>query len=65
MAVNVAKEQHDMRFDIPCLGPQSLVVCVAGRIAVLAIEAGKTILLEQDICQKLAAQHRLTVTAAG
>jgi DUF1009 family protein len=65
VAVKVAKEQHDMRFDIPCLGPQTLEICVAARIAVLAIEAGKTILLAQDTCRQLAEAHRLTVTTAG
>lgn len=65
VAVKVAKEQHDLRFDIPCLGPQTLETCSANRVAVLAIEAGKTILLEQDICRQLASRHRVTVTAIG
>ncbi len=30
VAVKVAKEKHDLRFDIPCLGPQTLEIC-AGR----------------------------------
>lgn len=63
VAVKVAKEQHDMRFDIPCLGTRTLEVCGAHRIAVLAIEAEKTILLEQETCARLAARHRLAVTA--
>ena len=29
-----------MRFDIPCIGPQTLETCAAARIAVLAFEAG-------------------------
>src|SRR5207237_2524152 len=28
-AVKVAKENHDMRFDIPCIGAQTLEVCAA------------------------------------
>jgi len=65
VAVKVAKERHDMRFDIPCLGPQTLEVCAAHRIAVLAIEAGKTILLEQETCFRLAARQRLAVTTVA
>lgn len=65
VAVKVAKEQHDLRFDIPCLGPQTLETCSTNRVAVLAIEAGKTILLEQEICRQLASRHRVTVTAIG
>src|SRR5205807_3550491 len=40
VAVKVAKENHDLRFDIPCLGPQTLETCTHARIAVLAFEAG-------------------------
>src|SRR5438067_2023654 len=27
IAVKVAKEKHDLRFDIPCIGPQTLETC--------------------------------------
>ena len=33
VAVKVAKERHDFRFDIPCLGPQTLETCAAARVA--------------------------------
>lgn len=46
--VKVAKESHDLRFDIPCVGPRTVDVCSKSHIAVLAIEAGKTLLLDQD-----------------
>ncbi len=65
VAVKVAKTQHDMRFDIPCLGPQTLETCVAARIAVLAIESGKSLLLEQETCAALAKRHAITVTTVG
>lgn len=65
VAVKVAKKDHDLRFDIPCLGPQTLETCAASRIAVLAVEAGKTILLEQPICREFATRHRVAVTAVG
>src|SRR5208282_3653187 len=47
VAVKVAKPDHDMRFDIPCIGPTTVEVCQAARVALLAIEAGKTLLLEK------------------
>ena len=65
VAVKVAKERHDLRFDIPCLGPQSLKTCAEARIAVLAFEAGKSLLLEQETCDRLAREHKITVTAVG
>src|SRR5713226_437004 len=38
VAVKVARENHDMRFDIPCLGPQTLETCASSGIAVIGIE---------------------------
>ncbi|MBI2928040.1 MAG: LpxI family protein [Verrucomicrobia bacterium] len=65
VAVKVAKEEHDLRFDIPCLGPQTVETCVAARLAVLALEAGKTLLLERDEVERLARQNGLSLTTAG
>lgn len=61
VAVKLAKPGHDMRFDIPCVGPQTLKTCAAVRIAILAVEAGKTLLLEQQECAALSRQHALSV----
>ncbi|MBN2507702.1 MAG: UDP-2,3-diacylglucosamine diphosphatase LpxI [Verrucomicrobia bacterium] len=63
VAVKVAKEHHDMRFDIPCLGPQTVATCAAARIAVLAFEAGKTLLLEQEAMEALARRHRVSLVS--
>lgn len=64
-AVKVAREKHDMRFDIPCLGPRTLECCAAARISALAFEAGRTLLLEQETCADLAKKNRLTVMTIG
>ena len=61
VAVKVARENHDMRFDVPCLGPQTLETCAAARISVLAIEPGKTLLLEPEICGQLAKKHKISL----
>jgi len=61
VAVKVAKEKHDLRFDIPCLGPKTLEVCAAAKISVLAIESGKTLLLEREACETLAKKNRISV----
>lgn len=62
VAVKVAKPNHDMRFDLPCIGAQTLESCAAAKIAVLALEAGKTLLLEQETCGQLAKKNRISVT---
>jgi DUF1009 family protein len=65
VAVKVAKENHDLRFDIPCLGPQTLDTCAAAKIAVLAFEAGKSLLLEQEACERLANKNKISVVTIG
>lgn len=65
VAVKVAKEKHDFRFDIPCVGPQSLETCAGAGIAVLAFEVGKTLLLEKEACVEFVQRNKLTVTAVG
>ncbi|HSY09685.1 MAG TPA: UDP-2,3-diacylglucosamine diphosphatase LpxI [Candidatus Dormibacteraeota bacterium] len=61
VAVKVAKEKHDLRFDIPCLGAQTLETCAMAKISVLAIESGKTLLLEQEACAQLSKKNKISV----
>lgn len=65
VAVKVARENHDMRFDVPCIGPQTIETCAAARISVLALEAGKTLLLEQEKLEPLASRHRVTIVTVN
>jgi DUF1009 family protein len=53
VAVKVAKQNHDMRFDIPCIGAQTVRTCQNAGVKVLALEAGKTILLEREEVESL------------
>lgn len=53
VAIKVAKARHDMRFDIPCVGAQTIEVCQKAGIAVLGVEAGQTILLEREQVESL------------
>jgi len=61
VAVKVAKLNHDMRFDIPCLGAKTFETCAAAKIAVLALESGKTLLLDRGQCEALAKKHKISV----
>jgi DUF1009 family protein len=61
VAVKVAKLNHDMRFDIPCIGAQTLETCATSGVAVLALEAGKTLLLEQETCGQLAKENKISL----
>lgn len=48
VVVKVSKPQQDLRFDVPAVGPETVRVCRAAGIAALAVEAGKTVLLEKS-----------------
>jgi len=65
VAVKVAKLNHDMRFDVPCLGPQTLETCARAGVAVLAFESSRSLLLEQDVCASLADRNKIAITTVG
>jgi len=48
VAVKMAKKGHDPRFDIPCVGPDTVEVLAEAELGALAIEAGKTLLLDAE-----------------
>jgi len=54
VAVKLAKAGHDLRFDIPCLGPRTVQTCARSGIRVLGFEAGMTLLIELDALETLA-----------
>ena len=61
VVVKVSKPNQDFRFDIPCIGLQTLASCAAGKIAVLAIEAGSSLLLGRDEILKAADRQGLRI----
>ena len=65
VAVKVAGEKHDLRFDIPCIGAKTVDICASSGISVLALEAGKTLLLEQDDVKKLVSKHSVALTTVS
>jgi DUF1009 family protein len=48
VVVKVSKPQQDLRFDVPAVGPDTVRICTVTGVAVLALEAGKTLLLDKD-----------------
>ena len=63
VVVKVSKPNQDFRFDIPCVGQQTIDSCAAGHIAVLAIEAGRALLLNKEALLEAANQRGLCITA--
>lgn len=61
--VKVAKPQQDMRFDVPTIGVGTLQSIAEAGGKVLAIEAGKTIVVDEPAVVRFAHDHGLTVVA--
>lgn len=65
VAVKVAKEKHDWRFDLPCIGAHTLSACAEAGIAVLAVEADKTLLLEQEEVEAAVRSQKIALVTVG
>ncbi|NOY74804.1 MAG: LpxI family protein, partial [Kiritimatiellaeota bacterium] len=65
VAVKMAKPEQDLRFDVPCFGPRTIERAVAAKIAVLAVEAGKTYILEREKTIALANASKFVVIGIG
>ena len=63
VAVKVAREQHDLRFDIPCVGISTVEACREAKIAALAFEAGMTLVLEQEEVGTMARENKISIAA--
>jgi len=61
--VKVSKPQQDMRFDVPTVGVRTLRTMVEAGASVLAIEGGRTILLDDEEFRQFAEHHKLSVVA--
>lgn len=63
VVVKVAKPQQDMRFDVPTIGLGTLESMVSAGARVLAIEAGRTIIIDERDVVQFADRHKLAIVA--
>ena len=61
--VKVAKPKQDMRFDVPTIGLGTLETMVESGASCLAVEAGRTIIIDQPEVIRFADRHRLAIVA--
>lgn len=64
VVVKMSKPKQDSRFDIPVIGPrtiQSMVKCKAG---CLAVDAGKTLMIDREKCIRLADKAKICILAS-
>ncbi len=48
VVVKRCKPHQDLRFDLPAIGPKTIQTMVAAQASVLAIEAGRTVILDRE-----------------
>jgi UDP-2,3-diacylglucosamine hydrolase len=65
VVVKVSRPQQDMRFDVPTVGPHTLHRVIAGRAAVLAVEAGTTLMLRLQELVALADARRVALVGVS
>jgi UDP-2,3-diacylglucosamine hydrolase len=61
VVVKRSKPQQDLRFDLPAVGPRTIEVMVSVKASVLAVEAGRTILLDREIMLDKARSSRIAI----
>ena len=61
--IKVAKPNQDMRFDVPVIGVETIRIAADAKLRAIAIEAGKTLLLEKDTIIDLANCSKLSIVA--
>jgi len=61
VVVKVAKPNQDLRFDVPAIGPDTIESMHTSGCGVLAVEAGKTLVLERHKMAKLARRYKISV----
>lgn len=61
--IKVAKPNQDMRFDVPVIGLETIRIATEVKLRVIAVEAGRTLLLERDAIVDLANRAKITIIA--
>ena len=59
--VKVAKPNQDMRFDVPCVGPDTIKSLADNGGECLVVEADKTIIIDKPQTLKMADSYGITV----
>jgi hypothetical protein len=52
-----------MRFDVPVVGPETISNAAASGVDVIAVEAGRTIVLAMDEVEKLCLTQKVSLVA--
>jgi DUF1009 family protein len=65
VVVKASAPTHDYRLDVPTVGPDTVDCCAAGGAAVLALEAGRVLLLERERVEAEAARVGMSIVGVA
>lgn len=63
VVVKTSKPQQDNRFDVPVIGPKTILMMRKAHCSCLAIEAGKTLVIDLDVVVRLANQFNIAIVS--
>jgi len=63
VVIKVAKDGHDMRFDIPVIGEATLSTLRKAKVSALAYQAGRMVMLERE--KVIAAADKMNIAIVG
>ena len=61
VVVKVSKPNQDFRFDVPVIGPATVETAAEAQIRVIAVEAGRTLLLEREQLFEMAGRLKVSL----
>jgi DUF1009 family protein len=61
VVIKVSKPHQDLRFDVPAVGPSTIEAMKEVKASTLALEAGKTLLLDKDILLEMADREKISI----
>jgi DUF1009 family protein len=63
--VKLAKPQQDDRFDLPTVGPHTVAAAAAAGLRGIAVEAGRSLLIDRDQTREMADKMGIFVIGIG
>jgi len=61
VVVKVSKPDQDFRFDVPVIGCQTIEIAAESGVKLIAVETGKTLLLDRPAVETAANQHQVSI----
>lgn len=61
VVVKMSKPEQDLRFDVPVVGPRTLKTMARAKACCLAVESGKTLVIDKTTCRKIADRHGISM----